>query len=306
MLAKVQNAQEVVTSNPELNSKAMLGVGIYAVVWLAEWGEQQVAVKVPNMDKDKNAKFFREEVRLLQQLDFPGVVKCLKVYDAGFITPHAILEYCPGKSLDNLLEEYSRNTTPKQVRLANQIASAVSYIHEKGIVHLDLKPANILLDVDGNAKVSDFGMSLEVAAISQLGPASQSRGTPMWKAPESLVSPFVMSQAGDVWSMSVIFMQVVNGVKKPFEAKTPAQLHGFLTYNPFPAIKTANEDFRNIIEKGTRLAYLPGLGARSTAKDVADSLSKLLSSFEEKFSEAPDQDVGEKLRSNSPMQHSDD
>jgi eukaryotic-like serine/threonine-protein kinase len=306
MLAKIQNAQEVVRSNPELNPKALLGMGVFAVVWLAEWGEQQVAVKVPNMGKDKNADLFREEVRLLQQLDSPGVVKCLKVFDAGFIAPHAILEYCPAKSLDGYLEEYSRCSTLEQVQLTSQIATAVSYIHEKGIVHLDLKPANILLDVYGNAKISDFGLALEVVQLSKFTISSQARGTPMWKAPESLVSPFIMSQAGDVWSMSIIFMQVVNGEKKPFVANTAVQLHNFLTNNPFPAIKTADEDFRNIIEKGTRLTYLPGLGARSTAKIMADSLTNLLSSLEKKFYQAPEQDVDEKLRSCSPMQLSND
>ncbi len=276
VIEQLQCASAVIKSNPDISPKALLGYGKYGVVWLVGWEGQEVAMKVPNKQKDPDAEKFREEVRIMQQLDSMYVLKCLKVYDDGVNVPQTILEYCSNKHLGAWITGFSQCSTIEQVQLAMQIATGVSYIHEKGFLHLDLKPPNILFDDFGNPKIADLGFAVEKSKIHNLSEIERSRGTPLWKSPERLVRPYVLSEYGDVWSISVMFIQIVNGELKPFDGcKTQLELYSAIVMQPLPVIKTPNTEFKEIIEAGLLIAYSGSSPKRSTAAAMAKSLSNL-------------------------------
>ena len=201
--------------------RGLLGKGGFGTVYLAydEDLERQIAIKVPRPDRFRNKldvqAFFRE-ARLAAQLRHQGLVN---VYDVGrdaagdcFI----VMEWIDGHPLNVLLER--ERVAPQQAaRWIAQVAEAVHCAHKIGLVHGDLKPANVLVDRERQPHVADFG--LMIAESEQRAQAGQVSGTPAYMAPEQVRGEaHRLDGRTDLWALGVIFYEMLVG-RRPFTGK---------------------------------------------------------------------------------------
>jgi serine/threonine-protein kinase len=195
-----------------------LGSGNMGVVYRARDPimDRTVAVKVIrlgfSLDEEKRALFlerFQREARIAGKLGHPHIIA---VHDFGTgDEPYIVMEYFPGESLSSLAE---RGPLPAdEVELiARQLADALAYAHERGVVHRDVKPANVLYK-GGCIKLLDFGIAkLESSELTATG---EFMGTPSFMAPE-IFSDGVADARSDLFSLGVVIYQLLTG-RKAFE-----------------------------------------------------------------------------------------
>jgi len=174
--------------------------------------ERNVALKLlhPHFgDDDEYIERFRREARAVAQLSHPNIVT---VIDRGASEGQQfiVFEYVDGENLKQLLERTGPLPVRRVVELGIQIADALAYAHEHGLVHRDVKPQNILVDPAGDAKVTDFGIvrSLDVErGVTQTGTVL---GTSNYLSPEQAAG-LPVTPASDVYSLGVVLYELLSG-----------------------------------------------------------------------------------------------
>jgi tousled-like kinase len=216
--------------------RSLLGKGGFSEVWRAYdlSGLCEVAVKIHQLnqdwteDKKENyTKHVSREYEIHRNVRHPRIVSLLDVFEIDRNSFATVLECCNGTDLDTLLKE--KGTLPEsdarailmQILLGMQYLSRSSEDGSRpGIIHYDLKPGNILLDDNGDAKITDFGLSKIVDApdfADSMELTSQGAGTYHYLPPECFVRQdnVRISNKVDVWSIGVIFYQMLFGMR-PF------------------------------------------------------------------------------------------
>ena len=200
--------------------KRPIGYGGMATVFLAEDINlrRDVAMKVFEPGSGDNADFFRRferEAQVLAQLDHPNI---LSVYDFGQQNgvAYLITPYIAGGSLREVLRERGTLPVAETIRLMTQILSALQYAHERGLIHRDIKPGNMLLKQDGTILLSDFGLVKIVSANSLTGLESLATltghmiaGTPDYMAPEQIAAQTM--PASDIYAVGVVMYEMLTG-----------------------------------------------------------------------------------------------
>ncbi|HZU71759.1 MAG TPA: serine/threonine-protein kinase [Acidimicrobiales bacterium] len=178
-----------------------------------------VAVKVMRPELATDPGFlarFEDEARAAARLSHPNVVA---VYDTGDDggTPFIVMEHLPGGSLADLLAVEGRLAPGRVVEVVGGVLAALAAAHRAGIVHRDVKPANVLFAEDGSAKVSDFGIAkgLEEGSAADRTTAQMVVGTPAYIAPERLEGR-PAGPAADIWSTGVLMYEALTG-RRPFD-----------------------------------------------------------------------------------------
>jgi eukaryotic-like serine/threonine-protein kinase len=205
-----------------------LGSGGMARVYLGrdEVLDRSVAVKVLNPvhgGTDIGDRFEREG-RTAARLVHPNIVQ---VYDAGEAsfggreTSYIVMEYVPGGDLKALIDRRGRLSGPELARLGNEVCSGLAHAHERGVIHRDIKPHNILLDENGHAKVTDFGIA-RALDTSQATRTGSFLGTALYSSPEQLQGQKVTPKS-DVYSLGVTLYQAATG-EPPFSGATPIEI----------------------------------------------------------------------------------
>jgi serine/threonine-protein kinase len=204
----------------------VLGRGGMATVYLARDVEldRLVAVKALNgllADSVRAGDRFRREALTVARLSHPNVVG---VYDAGADgnEPFIVMEYVEGDGLDSVLERDAPLEPGRVIELALQACDGLGYAHERGIVHRDVKPANLLLRSDGALKVSDFGIALSADRATKLTQVGAVMGTLEYLAPEQAGAETVGPQA-DVFSLGVVLYEALTGAL-PWRAENVLQV----------------------------------------------------------------------------------
>jgi serine/threonine-protein kinase len=193
-----------------------LGSGGMADVWLAEDThlQRQVALKVLHRRFAQDREFverFRREAESAAGLQHPNIVS---VFDRGEFegTYYIAMQYVEGPTLKQLID---RGLTPEQaVALIRQILEAARFAHRNGIVHRDLKPQNVIVDSEGKAIVTDFGIAR--AGVSEITQTGSVMGTPHYLSPEQ-AQGFDVTAVSDLYSIGVILYEALTG-RVPFEA----------------------------------------------------------------------------------------
>ena len=205
-----------------------LGSGGMARVYLGrdEVLDRPVAVKVLNPvhgGTDIGARFEREG-RTAARLAHPNIVQ---VYDAGETlfngreTSYIVMEYVPGGDLKELIDAMGRLPGSELSRLGDEVCAGLAHAHERGVIHRDIKPHNILLDEKGHAKVTDFGVARALDTSQQTRTGSF-LGTALYSSPEQLEGQKVTPKS-DVYSLGVTLYQATTG-EPPFSGATPIEI----------------------------------------------------------------------------------
>jgi eukaryotic-like serine/threonine-protein kinase len=203
----------------------LLGSGGMAQVYLVhdEVLDRQVALKILRDQYAEDEEFverFRREARSAASLSHPNIVS---IYDQGRSEEGAYyiaMEYVPGGTLKERIRREGALTPGAAAVVALQIADALSEAHEKGVIHRDIKPQNVLVTEKGNVKVTDFGIARAAASASSGATATGTvLGTVDYMSPEQARAKSVGTQS-DLYSLGVVLYEMLTG-KLPYEAESP-------------------------------------------------------------------------------------
>ena len=217
-----------------------------------------LAGQEPDAEREYRERFFFE-AQAAGRLVHPGIVT---IFDVGEEPerhdPYIVMEYIAGQSLSKLLSgEKKKLSFNNALRLAEELADALDYAHAQGVVHRDMKPANILVTEDGHAKIADFGIAkLNLAHLTVPG---QVLGTPAYMSPEQLEGNQVDGRS-DLFSLGVILYSMITGYR-PFQGNSATTV----------CFKVANRDPVPATALDSELPpELDTVLARAMAKDPAE------------------------------------
>ncbi len=183
---------------------------------------QVVAVKVAPPHVVRNPvlmKRFQQEYAVASTLDHPNIVRALD-YSFDGQTPYLVLEFVEGESLGQRLEREGRLPESEAVRLIAQVAQGLHKAHKQNIVHRDVKPDNILITPDGQAKLTDLGLVKEMDGDLNLTRTGRGLGTPHFMAPEQFRSAKNADARADIYSLAATLYMMVTG-ELPFKSNGP-------------------------------------------------------------------------------------
>jgi len=202
-----------------------LGAGAMATVFKARQLslDRLVAIKVLPRHYSKNPEFierFYAEGRAAAQLNHPNIVQAYDVGKAGEYH-YFVMEYVDGSTVHDQIVKHKRFSEEEALDIVIQVAEALEHAHNKGLIHRDVKPKNIMLTKEGVAKLADMGLARAVsdkeAAEAEAGKAF---GTPYYISPEQIRGARHITPAADIYSLGATLYHMVTGAV-PFEGKSP-------------------------------------------------------------------------------------
>ncbi|KAE8135777.1 hypothetical protein BDV38DRAFT_132883 [Aspergillus pseudotamarii] len=201
----------------------LIGKGTYGRVYLgmnADNGEvlavKQVEInpRIAGQDKDKMRDMVAamdQEIDTMQHLEHPNIVQYLGC-ERGELSISIYLEYISGGSIGSCLRKHGKFEESVVKSLTQQTLSGLAYLHDQGILHRDLKADNILLDLDGTCKISDFGISKKSDNIYGNDSTNSMQGSVFWMAPEVIQSQGQgYSAKVDIWSLGCVVLEMFAG-----------------------------------------------------------------------------------------------
>jgi len=220
--------------------------------------ERWVAIKLMHRDISHDPdqlERFRREARAVAQLNHPHVVT---VIDAGEDdgAPYIVFEYVEGETLKDRIRRLGRLPVSEAVAYAIEIGRALEAAHASRLVHRDVKPQNVLIDPDGRAKVTDFGIarSLETQGLTATG---RVLGTTDYVSPEQALGHEVTGQS-DIYSLGIVLYEMLTG-EVPFNADTQVAVAMKHVRDPLPDVQRRRPEIS---------ASLAAVVERATAKET--------------------------------------
>ncbi|HEX6050184.1 MAG TPA: protein kinase [Gemmatimonadaceae bacterium] len=194
--------------------KKLLGAGGMGAVFLADdlTLEREVAIKVlpPDMSRDERVVArFQQEAKTAAKLDHPNIIPIHRVESDGGLH-YFVMKYVTGRSLESMLEGGQPLPVPFVIRILSEAAAALGHAHARGVVHRDVKPANIMLGADHQVVLTDFGISKVGDLTSQLTQTGMIIGTPYYMSPEQATGRAVDGRS-DQYSLAVLGHQLLTG-----------------------------------------------------------------------------------------------
>jgi serine/threonine protein kinase len=227
-----------------------------------------IRVDAVTINAEELSRRFKNEARAAGRLNHPNIVT---VYDAGEEDGvlYIAMELLEGHTLQALLAERHRLRESEAIDLVRQVCAGLHFAHEKGIVHRDIKPGNVILASNGFVKITDFGVARTGEAVTLTG---QILGTPHYMSPEQVLGK-TLDARSDLFSVGVILYEMLTG-ERPFEAQSVTTvMYKIVHETPIPprAIDTSiHPGLSAVIEKA--LAKSPDLRYQ-TAAELAAALA---------------------------------
>ncbi len=241
--------------------EAKLGSGGMSTVYLARDTtlDRSVAVKVMHREmseQEDQLQRFRQEARAVAKLSHPNVVAVIDAGEDGG-HPYIVFEYVEGETLKQRINRVGALDPQEALAYAIEIARGLTVAHDRNMVHRDIKPQNVLIDSEGRAKLTDFGISRQ---LEQDGMTATGRvlGTTDYVAPEQAMGHPV-DQRSDVYSLGVVLYEMLVG-QVPFHADSQVGV----------AMKHVNEELPDVQQRRPELSAAAAMVVeRATAKDPA-------------------------------------
>jgi serine/threonine-protein kinase len=186
---------------------------------------------------------FRNEVRLARTVSHPNVCR---VYDIGEIegAPFLTMEYVDGEDLASLLRRIGRLPADKALDFARSLCAGLAAAHEKGVLHCDLKPANVMIDGRGEVRINDFGLAALAGSVDE---AAARQGTPAYQAPEQLAGREVTVKS-DLYALGLVLYEMFTG-KRAFEARSLDELARMQKEAPGATIASIAKDVDPAVDR---------------------------------------------------------
>ena len=255
-----------------------LGQGGMATVYLAKQTSigRTVAIKVMPayfMGEHNFLQRFEREVKVIAELQHPRV---LPVYDYGQLEgrPYIVMAYMPGGTVADRIRKGPMPVSDVS-RIVSQIAEGLDHAHNKGVIHRDFKPSNVLLDNQGNAYLADFGIA-KIAETNVQLTGSGIVGTPAFMAPEMAESGNV-TPAVDIYALGITLYQMLSG-KYPYQGETPIRVMMAHAQDPVPDVREARPELSEAVSDVVMKAMAKNPRDRyATAGALAEDLRSAIS-----------------------------
>ncbi len=239
-----------------------LGRGGMAVVYLAEDLKlhRNVAIKVlrPELALSLGADRFLQEIEVTANLQHPNILQ-LHEADKADDFLYYIMPYVEGETLRDRLDRDGTLALEEALKITDDIAAALDYAHEQGIVHRDIKPENVLLN-RGRAIVADFGIARAVseAGGERLTQTGMAVGTPAYMSPEQGMGAEEVDARSDVYALGCVLFEMIAG-KPPYDGTTPQAILAGHASAPVPDLNTSDQGIPIYVKRGVEkaLAKMP-------------------------------------------------
>ena len=223
-----------------------IGEGGMGVVYLAEHVELPKRFAIKSLSKalsrDPNfRKRFYEEAQKQALLDDPNIVQVTDFFEqeGQFFL---VMEYVDGQDLSNVIKSRGKLPQSEVLAIFQDVLKGLGFAHDKGIVHRDMKPSNVLIDRSGRARIMDFGIAiLKGAAEKRLTAAGAAIGSPWYMSPEQIERPHEVDQRTDIYALGIVLYEMLTG-NVPFDGETDFSVHYQQIKSPAPDPRQKNSE----------------------------------------------------------------
>ena len=215
---------------------------------------RDVAMKILRYDftnEEELHRRFQREALSATSLTHPNIVS---VYDVGEDEDmhYIVMEYIKGKTLKQYIQEFSPLSAARSVHIMKQLTSAITHAHENGIIHRDIKPQNILMDEDGNVKITDFGIATSLGATSYTQ-TNTVIGTVHYLSPEQARGG-IATEKSDIYALGIVLYELLTG-ELPFSGESAVSIALKHLQSETPSVRdfdaTIPQSVENIVLKAT-------------------------------------------------------
>ncbi|WP_282138014.1 Stk1 family PASTA domain-containing Ser/Thr kinase [Rossellomorea aquimaris] len=254
----------------------LIGGGGMANVYLAHDVilDREVAIKMLRIDfanEEEFIKRFQREAQSATSLTHPNIVS---IYDVGEEDDlyYIVMEYVHGMTLKQYIQQHSPVHVDKAIDIMKQLTLAMSHAHQNHIVHRDIKPHNILLDEEGNVKITDFGIAMALSATS-ITQTNSVLGSVHYLSPEQARGGMATKKS-DIYSLGIVMFELLTG-RLPFSGESAVSIALKHLQSETPSLKRWNPDIPQSVEN---------IVLKATAKDPFRRYESLEEMDEDLFS----------------------
>lgn len=238
--------------------------------------DRDVAIKVLRYDfsnEEELRRRFKREALSSTSLGHPNIVSIFDVGEDNDL-PYLVMEYVPGDTLKEYIIKHSPVEPERAVEIMKQLASALAHAHHNHIVHRDIKPQNVLVDEDGNVKISDFGIAMALSATSYTQTNSV-LGTVHYLSPEQARGG-TANKKSDIYSLGIVMYELLTG-KLPFSGESAVAIALKHLQTETPSLKETVPDLPQSLENIVLKATAKNPQYRyASADEMAEDLSTAL------------------------------
>ncbi|MCH7536260.1 MAG: protein kinase [Proteobacteria bacterium] len=285
-----------------------IGKGSTGMVYLSHdpYYRRDVAIKVYNIEEDVDAerarvsrKMFFNEAHMVGMLQHPNI---MPIFDAGeedgsyyVVTEHVqgartLAAYCRP---DNLLR------VDDVIEIIYKVAKALHYAHGRGVIHRDIKPSNVMLTIDNDVRIIDFGIA--IVSDSEVSRIEGIAGSPSYMSPEQVQSEELTSRS-DLYSLGAVMYELLTGFR-PFRADNLSKLLHQIVYATPPPIHTYRDDLPEELEQVVMMTMQKEPGKRPVSGNaLAAELTRVYKDMRQKYDRLDNQEHFDLLRT-SPFFH---
>ncbi|KOP79098.1 serine/threonine protein kinase [Lysinibacillus sp. FJAT-14745] len=215
---------------------------------------RDVAIKILRYDftnEDELHRRFQREALSATSLTHPNIVSVYDVGDDGDLH-YIVMEYVQGKTLKQYIQEFAPISPARSVHIMKQLTSAIANAHENHIIHRDIKPQNILMDAEGNVKITDFGIAMTLSATS-FTQTNSVLGTVHYLSPEQARGGTATNKS-DIYALGIVLYELLTG-ELPFSGESAVSIALKHLQSETPSVRafdaTIPQSVENVVLKAT-------------------------------------------------------